>query len=94
MTRARRTLASRAAASRHAPSRGSLLFHPGREFHALWATGDSAPNPAVELLLTAAGEPDALIGDEVYTCGRSEAERARGAAAVSERERRRSASAA
>lgn len=63
--------------------RGSLIFHPPGEFHALRATGDSAPNLVVASFYCDCGELDALIG-KVYTA--KEAERALIGGIVSEAE--------
>ena len=53
--------------------RGNLLFHPPGEFHALRATGGSAPNLVV-VSFFCEGEAAERIGDEIYPAG--EAERA------------------
>lgn len=63
--------------------RGSLIFHPPGEFHALRATGDSAPNLVVASFYCDCRELDALIG-KVYTA--KEAERALIGGIVSEAE--------
>lgn len=63
--------------------RGSLIFHPPGEFHALRATGDSAPNLVVASFYCDCGELGALIG-KVYTA--KEAERALIGGIVSEAE--------
>ena len=53
--------------------RGNLLFHPPGEFHALRATGSSAPNLVVVSFFCESGALSRL-GDEVFPMG--EAERA------------------
>lgn len=64
--------------------RGNLLFHPPGEFHALRATGGSAPNLVV-VSFFCEGEAAERIGDEIYPAG--EAERALIGGIVAEAER-------